>query len=136
MVKRGPVGRTKAFANRKRFEPVIDRYLRDCFDRRDVARASEVAELLGGDRTYVSAVIRIAFGKSLTALLRERQLAHAAKLLVLSTLPVDEIARSSGFGDRSTFFRRFREAYGVTPTEYRQKNQQNATLPNRSRQLP
>ena len=132
-VKPGLIGRRKGFANRKRLEPVIERYLRDCFDRREVA----VAALLGGERTYVSDLFRTTFGKSLSALFRERQLAHAARLLALTKLLVDEVARASGFGDRSAFFRRFREAYGVTPSEYRrQKNQQNATLRAAKTSLP
>jgi AraC-like DNA-binding protein len=106
--------------DRRRYEKIIDRYLRDCYALRTVARVSELAELLAAPRPYLSRVIPRLFGKSLREVLRERQLAEAQRLLdVASTLDLDAIAAASAFGHRSTFFRLFRAAFGMTPSEYR-----------------
>ena len=107
-------------ADRRRYDKIIDRYLRDCYALRTVARVSELADLLEAPRPYLSKVIPRLFGKPLRALLRERQLAEALRLLeVAPTLDIDEIASASAFGHRSTFFRLFRAAFGMTPYEYR-----------------
>jgi AraC-like DNA-binding protein len=47
------------------------------------------------------------------------KLGRAAAALAGSRRPVLEIALDAGFGDLSTFNRRFRETYGVTPLGYR-----------------
>jgi AraC-like DNA-binding protein len=52
--------------------------------------------------------------------LRRKQLERAADLLAHSSLSVEDVAAASGFGHRSSFYRRFREAYGVTPTQFRE----------------
>ena len=44
---------------------------------------------------------------------------RAALELVSSRRPVLPIALDSGFSDLSTFNRRFRATFGVTPTQYR-----------------
>ena len=109
-------------ADRRRYEQIIDRYLRDCYAQRTVARVSELAQLLDAPRPYLSKVIPQLFGKSLGTVLREKQLAEAARLLtVASPLRLEEIASASAFGHRSTFFRVFRQAFGMTPGEYRSR---------------
>ena len=107
-------------ADRRRYEQIIDRYLRECYAKRTVARVSELAQLLDAPRTYLSKIIPQLFGKSLGVLLREKQLAEAKRLLELvDPLGMDDIAAASAFGHRSTFYRVFRAAFGMTPAEYR-----------------
>lgn len=109
-------------ADRKRYELAIDLYLRDCYARRSVARVSELAELLGVPRAYLSRVVAQLFGRPLSAILREKQLAEAKRLLTdVAPLTHSEIAAASGFGHRSTFYRVFREAAGMTPGEYQRR---------------
>jgi AraC-like DNA-binding protein len=109
-------------ADRRRYEQVIDRYLSECYEQRTVARVSELAQFLDAPRTYVSRVIPRLFGRPLRAVLRERQLQEAQRLLRVTPLNLDEIAAASAFGDRSTFFRLFRAAFGMTPGEYRRRS--------------
>lgn len=106
-------------ADRRRYELIIEQYLRDCYRQRTAARVSELADLLGASRPYLSRVIPQLFGKSLRAVLRERQLAEAMRLLRATSLRVDDVAAASAFGDPTTFFRQFRAAIGMTPAEYR-----------------
>ena len=110
---------TSRHADRRRFEQIIDRYLRDCYAARTVARVSELADLLAAPRPYLSRVIPELFGKPLRAILREKQLEEAQRLLRLTPLGLDDIAAASAFGHRSTFYRLFRDACGMTPEAYR-----------------
>lgn len=108
-------------AERRRYRQIIDKYLRDCYAKRTVARVSELADLLQAPRTYLSRVIPELFDKPLRLMLRDRQLVEAQRLLRITPLTLEEIAQASAFGHRSTFFRVFRAAFGITPGEYRRQ---------------
>lgn len=43
----------------------------------------------------------------------------AAKTLLLSSTPAEQICTRVGFGDYSTFYRAFKQEYGISPAEYR-----------------
>lgn len=108
-------------ADRRRYARIIDLYLAECYAKHSVARISELAERLGGNRQHVSRVVRRLFGQSLRSLLRERQFAHAVELLNNSILSAREIGESAAFGHNSTFIRAFKARFGVTPAEFRRK---------------
>ncbi|WP_368126505.1 helix-turn-helix transcriptional regulator, partial [Bacteroides faecis] len=60
--------------------------------------------------------------ESPTILIKECRL-HVAKDLLLKTQKtIDEIVFESGFSNKVTFFKVFREKYGCTPKEFRMKN--------------
>jgi AraC-like DNA-binding protein len=64
-----------------------------------------------------------ATGTTVAAFVRERRLMRSRVLLLAdasSTKTIGDIAFSAGFKDPTTFGRAFREAFGVTPREYRQ----------------
>jgi transcriptional regulator GlxA family with amidase domain len=118
-----PEQAARVHAERRRYEEIIDRYLTHCYAEKTPARTTELAELLGGARMHISRVIHTIFGMTLAHVLREKQLAEAKRLLEgAMPLSMDEIAASSGFGDRTTLFRRFRDAYGFAPSEYRARH--------------
>ncbi len=52
---------------------------------------------------------------------RTLRLKRAADLLAHSTLPVGEVALSSGFSIPSSFSRAFREAFGFPPNQVRRR---------------
>lgn len=115
----GAPHRARSHGDRRRYEQIIDRYLSDCYAIRTVARVSELAGLLDAPRPYLSRVIPRLFGRPLRLVLREKQLHEAKRLLRVTPLGIDEIAAASAFGHRSTLFRVFRTAVGMTPDEYR-----------------
>jgi AraC-like DNA-binding protein len=84
-----------------------------------VARVSELADRLERSRPTLSRRTGEIFGKPLVQVLRDRQLAYAAKLLRSSPLTVDEVAAAAGFGHRSSFYRQFKRRYGRSPAKYR-----------------
>lgn len=104
---------------RQRYERAVELYLRYCYRNLTVARVSELAQFIEASRPHLSRAVAETFGESLGAILRRKQLQRAASLLADSKLTVDDIAAASGFGHRSSFFRRFRKAFGMTPNEYR-----------------
>lgn len=112
-------GKNRRHADRRRYEQIIEQYLSECFAHRTAARVSELAALLTAARPYLSRIISQLFGKPLHRLLRERQVEEACRLLRVTHLPVTEIAAASAFGTDATFYRSFRAALGVTPSEYR-----------------
>ena len=52
-------------------------------------------------------------------LIKDMRMQMAKKLLVETTSTIDEIMYKVGYDNRSTFYKNFKEYYGVTPKEYR-----------------
>src|SRR5260221_14406613 len=89
---------------RQRFERIVEVYLNDCYRARSVARVSELADLLERNRPTLSRQCVEIFGKPLVKVLRERQLAYAAKLLRSGHLNVDVVPTAARFAHRSIFY--------------------------------
>lgn len=104
---------------RHRYERAVELYLRYCYRNQTVARVSELAQFIEANRPHLSRAVAETFGEALGSILRRKQLERAAGLLAHSTLTIDDVAAASAFGHRSSFFRRFRKAFGMTPNEYR-----------------
>lgn len=78
-----------------------------------------LAQLLGTNEHYVSdAISACTGGKNVTGFLNDYRLRYATHLLVTTKDSVSLIAELSGFA-RSSFFRIFNDAYGMSPSEYR-----------------
>ena len=81
--------------------------------------AATVAEKMGlGTRVLYRRLAGIT-DKSLHQMIREARMETAAKLLYSSKHTIDEIMYRVGYDNRSTFYRNFKEAKGMTPREYR-----------------
>ena len=75
---------------------------------------------LGVTHRYLSRVATQIVGTTLRDFLRAKQLGYAETLLRTTPLTVAQIAVRSGFGTETTFYRCFREAYGMTPAQFRE----------------
>lgn len=62
-------------------------------------------------------------GMNATLFIRQRRLEHACHLLRKSHLSISAIFLECGFESANYFSRIFRQEIGVTPSEYRKKNQ-------------
>lgn len=78
-----------------------------------------LSEALGYSEFYVSRKFREISGMLLKDYMRFRKLAFALKELRDTDLKVLDIAVKYGFSSNEAFSRAFRNAYGVTPSEYR-----------------
>ena len=80
---------------------------------------NRLALLLGTNEHYVTdAISTCTNGKSVNGFLNEYRLRYAARLLATTKDSVALIAELSGFS-RSSFYRIFSEAYGMSPADYR-----------------
>lgn len=107
-------------ADRQRLERAIAHYLQRCYRHCTAARVSELAQLLGVDRAYLSRRAAKIFGMPLRDYLRKRQLEEAVRLLRTTPLTTAVIARHSGFGTLGTLHNWFQTAYGMSPGAYRE----------------
>jgi len=79
----------------------------------------QLAARLGLSVDRTGHVVREEFGITFLDLVNQHRLERAAALLKHSDLPISTIALNSGFGDVSTFHRRFRAQFKVTPRRFR-----------------
>lgn len=86
---------------------------------RDKVCLDDVAQYVGLTPTYVSAVFKKEMGNGFKKYLDKLRFAYARKLLLYSELSITQICGESGFEDYPNFIRRFKEHFGVTPTEMR-----------------
>ncbi|HSY49994.1 MAG TPA: helix-turn-helix transcriptional regulator [Thermoanaerobaculia bacterium] len=105
--------------SKEELEASIGAYLAYCYEERTAARATELATFLGINRRNVTRVCVRFLGAPAKEALRSRQLSHAAALLQSGARPVDEIGAMCGFGNRTTFYRAFRRAFGCSPRALR-----------------
>ena len=115
-----PRERLDTAARRQRYERVIDDYMQYCFNCRTAPRVTELALFLGKTHPNVCRDVGRVFGRPLGAILRQRQLARAAELLLVSPLTIEKVAEASAYGHLTTFYRVFRGTFGMTPGLYRQ----------------
>ena len=81
----------------------------------------ELADSLGTNTTYLAEAIKAcANGMTVTEYLNRIRLVQAGNMLIeLPQLPVDAVGEDCGFTSRSTYYRLFRDYYGMSPTEFR-----------------
>lgn len=79
----------------------------------------QMAETLMMSRRQLQRKMRALTHEGPTAMLRQKRLAKAATLLKLDDMSVKEVCYAVGFQSKSSFARAFREAYGMSPSEYR-----------------
>lgn len=82
---------------------------------------SELAEMLGYDVYWLSREVKKRTGRTYKELLQVRRMSQASYLLTSSTLPVSDIIESVGYDNTSYFYRKFKEKYGMSPKEYRER---------------
>ena len=88
----------------------------------DVVRA---AEMSGYEKTRFCQLFKRAVGVSFHKYLNDRRIEAAKELLTGSELPIQTIAKDTGFPEPKTFSRVFRASENMTPSEYRQLYSQN-----------
>ncbi|MBN1990149.1 MAG: AraC family transcriptional regulator [Bacteroidales bacterium] len=81
----------------------------------------ELSDSLGTNATYLAEAIKeCANGMTVTEYLNRVRLVHAGNMLIEEPLlPVDAVGEDCGFTSRSTYYRLFRDYYGMSPTEFR-----------------
>ena len=78
----------------------------------------ELARQLYVSESTVSQIFRRKMGVSVYRYVTQRRLI-AAKTFIGQGLPLEEVAERVGFGDYSSFYRAFRQEYGISPRQFR-----------------
>ena len=92
------------------------------FRRKDLTK-NILAQELGTNTTYITATVNSQTGKSFSELVASYRVAYAQNLMrehpdMLLTV----VAEESGFSSEKSFFRTFKAATGLTPTQWKQQN--------------
>ena len=84
-------------------------------------RIDDIAEELHLCSKQVSRIINKEYGMSLSKLVHRHRMSIACMLLKNTSLSLSQIAESVGYEYENYFFRTFKGMYGMTPTEYRER---------------
>lgn len=80
---------------------------------------SVLAEEFHLNAQYISQLFKNEIGVGFLAYLTNIRLEKAKKLLLLTALPIADVAEQSGYGDYRVFTKVFKKAEGITPSQYR-----------------
>lgn len=83
--------------------------------------AEDVEAMLKISRWHLMSKVKALVGMTPTEFIRETRLAHAAKLIDEGKLSMTQISYMIGMSDSRYFSRCFKQKYGVTPTEYKNR---------------
>ena len=98
----------------------IQRYIEANFSQ-DL-QIGELAQKFYMNHCYLTHLFKKQVGYSPKQYLLLNRLSYAQELLETTDLPIFQIAFQCGFGDPNHFIRTFRENFGLSPNQFRQKN--------------
>ncbi len=111
---------SEAATDEKNFEPItnaitqyINEHLAENISLEALARQSFY------NPSYFSRMFKEKYGITLTAYIRKTRLERACTMLLEEKMPISKIAELSGFGSVTTFYKKFKSAYGLSPTEWK-----------------
>lgn len=84
--------------------------------------AKKLAETLGTNTRYISAVVNVKFHMNYTSFVNKYRIEEAMSILVdkrYQDLRIEEVSDMVGFSNRQSFYASFYRLTGITPREYR-----------------
>lgn len=84
--------------------------------------AKKLAEDLGTNTRYISAVVNVQFHMNYTSFVNKFRIEEAMTLMVdrrYQDLTIEEVSDMVGFANRQSFYASFYRMMGITPREYR-----------------
>lgn len=80
---------------------------------------TQLAAHFGVSVSTVTQLYQRKVGTTFHQFLTQRRMA-AAEEMIRSGMPLEEVGKKLGYSDHSSFYRCFRQTYGVSPREFRQ----------------
>ena len=102
-----------------RFESILN-YI-DNHISEDISTAS-LSNIFGYDQSYFCRKFKLLTGMSVMKYIQITRLENAKKLLLKSKYSIKLIANTCGYTNNAYFTSRFKEMYGITPTQMRKSN--------------
>lgn len=109
----------------RRLEIAID-YVRENYSRYDLS-LEEVADCVGISKTQMSKLFKNQFGMGYLDFLTELRLHKAQELLANTNMSVKNVIQEVGYLDKTSFTKKFKAKFAMTPTEYRLQSQRSIT---------
>lgn len=78
-----------------------------------------IAEAMRMSPSYIGKMFKKMHGRSVAEYINDVRLRHAVRYLEENKYSINDIIEKVGFGNRSIFFRQFKNKFGTTPKEYR-----------------
>ncbi len=107
--------------------PSLDAVLETIRDKCGMVTLQELADEYHFSLNYLSRLIRETTGKTFKELSSDYWIERAKSLLLCTSLGIEKIAELMGFSSRSNFERRFKSLLSISPAQYRQNNQKQAS---------
>ena len=83
----------------------------------------DIAKLFWVSQSTISQTFRNKLGVSFYRCVTQRRLI-AAKNLIIEGLPLESVGQKVGFSDYSSFYRAFKQEFGISPRQFRKKQEQ------------
>ena len=87
--------------------------------------AAKMAEEIGCNARYISAVVHLRYRDNFSQLINEFRIKEAMYMITdkhFADLKMEDVARATGFANRQCFYSAFFRKNGMTPLEYRAQN--------------
>lgn len=96
----------------------------DCIYLQPGLHIDDLAAMMGTNRTYVTRLMQQEFGQTFVDYINNARIIYSKRILLTTSLTLEDIASKSGFASASAYCRVFRRMTGTTPMAW--KNEQNA----------
>ena len=87
----------------------------------NTANLEEISAVLGYSVAYTGSLVKKLTGKSFSKEVQEKRCSIAARKLLETDLPIEEIKTDVGYENESFFRKKFKEKYGKNPLDFRKK---------------
>ena len=94
--------------------------------------AKKLAEDLGTNTRYISAVVNVRFHMNYTSFINKYRIEEAMSILTdkrYQDLRIEEVSDMVGFSNRQSFYASFYKLIGITPKEYRMQHLSSRQVP-------
>jgi AraC-like DNA-binding protein len=87
-----------------------------------ICNLKNTAECFNLNPNYLTTLLKYTTGHSFKSLVQQQRLSYITNLLINTNQSIEEIAHNAGYETTTYFYRKFKDAYGCSPNEYRNRD--------------